>query len=43
MSHYFEYRKEFIFTLKGPGVSEKIRSFPALYEEYVKEYCTFTG
>ncbi|EKE67716.1 hypothetical protein B30_20071 [Celeribacter baekdonensis B30] len=42
-THYYEYREEFIFTLEGPGVSEKVRKFPALYDRYVKAYCTFTG
>lgn len=42
-THYYEYRKEFIFTLEGPSVAEKVRNFPTLYERYVEDYCTFTG
>lgn len=42
-THYYEYREEFIFTLEGPGVAEKVRKFSELYERYVEDYCRFSS
>ncbi|MEL6681054.1 MAG: hypothetical protein AAFQ09_00235 [Pseudomonadota bacterium] len=42
-THYYEYREEFFFTLEGPNVGDKLRSFPILYDRYIENYCTFTG
>lgn len=42
-THYFEYRSNFFFSLKGQGVLEKVRSFTTLYDKYVSEFCVFAS